>query len=188
MGKMDKTNATCLYENLTPYRRDEYWVFWTLIALCAYVLADFNIKFYEVEKFYWTQAIFAFGTGALPITYIKFIKKFRHSMTSISAIFWPDQEDFTAWLNSRTIEIGTFKTWQAKAVTSFIFFPGLATVLYLGLPFRNMAANIFALLWFAYGLIICGHGLYICMSLLGILNELKRRKFELPFSKWKFQR
>lgn len=57
-------------------------------------------------------------------------------------------------------------------MTGLITAPGVITIVVVGLPSRFLALNVFGLFFFTAILILCGHGLYMCLDLLLTLREL----------------
>ena len=102
-------------------------------------------------------------------------------MDEISPVFWNKPNEYKAWKHERTTRIFTFSSLAPIAVTAIITVPGILTIFLVGWPSRYWGLNIFALCFFPVILIVCGHGLYICLDLMVTLRELVSRPISAPF-------
>jgi hypothetical protein len=102
-------------------------------------------------------------------------------MSDIYTLFWSNEAEFHIWLESRTKRIFTFSSWGSIVITGLITVPGILTIFEIGLPSQFRDLNIFAIVFFTIILILCGHGLYMCLDLLATLRELVLRHIQVPF-------
>ncbi len=137
-------------------------------------------RYYRADHYWLIQFLFSMGMALLPLIYIQFSHSFQSTMRDIP-IFWENKAALASWLEPRVKRIFTFDSWGSIAVTALIAVPGLITIFVIGLPSQFRALNIFGLIVFATILILCGHGLYMCLDLLRTLHELVLRQVHVPF-------
>ncbi|MGI9065260.1 MAG: hypothetical protein ACR2HX_02500 [Pyrinomonadaceae bacterium] len=96
-------------------------------------------------------------------------------------LFSEDAAALDSWVESRAKRIFTFSSWGSYVVTALIAVPGLITIFVVGLPSKFTGLNLFGISFFGVILILCGHGLYMCLDLLLTLRELVMRPVQVPF-------
>lgn len=178
---MHSDYSPCTYERIIIFKRVPFWAYWFVVSLLTFLVGETLVRLFADSHYFWAQCLLSIASGLLPTAYILFSHRFQDALEEVSSIAWEDSEEFKEWLKARSTRIFTLKFWPAKVVSSLITILGLITVALLGSPFQSPLVTMLALLWFAYILVICGHGLYICMYLLYTLREVVLRPVEVPF-------
>lgn len=168
------------YERLVPLRIS-YLVFWPVVSFFVLIIGEAIRRYYGADKYWLIEVLYSMGIAFLPLLHIQFSHHFQKMMDEISPVFWSKPDEYEKWKHDRTTRIFTFRSLAPIAVTAIITVPGMLTIFLVGGPSRYLGLNIFALCFFPVVLIVCGHGLYICLDLMVTLRELVLRPISAPF-------
>lgn len=177
---MVKNDPRCIYERIIPFRSIPYYVFWPLVSVISFVGWQLLGWAFQEATYVGAQLVFVGWLSLGPVLFVASSHGFQATMEDLSPLLWDTSDSFRQWLDSRTEQVFTFRTWCARLVTTVVVVAGMVTVCW-ALPFRSVMLNVLALITFAGVLFLSGHTAYFILALLVTLRDVTHRTPNLPF-------